>query len=363
MAVLISLGAGFFLLLLLAAPSAWEELKHPRSASNGQSRGLGEWLSGGFSSFRVAILFFWMSAFGIPAFVLVAAAVWHFAYPDGHSYVYALYTWFGKEDRLELILRSGPIVASAAVLVTTIGKSIFKSASTVLDTVLDVDNYLRTSPATGTPRAAVVERYAALLRYLHTYRAPDGRGYDRIVIVAHSLGSLISADVLRFLNHNKIPALTRYAYDGRQPGSIPLRLFTMGSPLRQLLNRFFPNLYLYIRPVPDDSGEAPAVPVPAPPAGIPSQAAPDPSDLALQKWVNGYRSGDYVGRYLWLDGWVKRTDGPDSDGAFPNPPLAEYATDLKTERVEACIGLGAHTHYWDRSAPDIAERLDELIRA
>ena len=29
---------------------------------------------------------------------------------------------------------------------------------------------------------------------------------------------------------------------------------------------------------------------------------------------------------------------------------------------EMCIGLGAHTHYWDRSAPEVAAHLDKLIR-
>jgi hypothetical protein len=29
---------------------------------------------------------------------------------------------------------------------------------------------------------------------------------------------------------------------------------------------------------------------------------------------------------------------------------------------EMCIGAGAHTHYWDQSAPDIAEKLDDLIK-
>jgi hypothetical protein len=30
-------------------------------------------------------------------------------------------------------------------------------------------------------------------------------------------------------------------------------------------------------------------------------------------------------------------------------------------RVESCIGPGAHTHYWDRTAPDVAQKLNELI--
>ena len=29
--------------------------------------------------------------------------------------------------------------------------------------------------------------------------------------------------------------------------------------------------------------------------------------------------------------------------------------------AEFCIGAGAHTHYWDDTAPDIAEALNELI--
>lgn len=361
LAVLLSLGIATLLLLLLAGPSARQEMVHPLKAANGKSRWLGEWLSGAFSSFRVAIAFFWLAAFGVPLFCIVAGTICYFRGPHLHSYMYTLYTWAGHEWTLELVRRSGPIVASAMVLLVTAGKPIFKSLSTVLDTVLDVDNYLRTSPAKNTPRAEVVERYAALLRFLYTYRGADGRGYDRIVIVAHSLGSLISADVLRFLNRNRIPGLTLYAYAGKAPGSIPMRLFTMGSPLRQLLNRFFPNLYLYIRPVPDDSGEDPSVEVPAPPAGIPEQASPRPAELALQTWVNNYRSGDYVGRSVWLDDWMKRTTGNDNLGAFPNPVQAERSTDPSGERVEACIGLGAHTHYWDRTAPDVAEQLDELV--
>ena len=45
-----------------------------------------------------------------------------------------------------------------------------------------------------------MERYVSLLDYLSDYKDPaDGKSYDRIVIVAHSLGALISADLLRFL--------------------------------------------------------------------------------------------------------------------------------------------------------------------
>ena len=39
----------------------------------------------------------------------------------------------------------------------------------------------------------------------------------------------------------------------------------------------------------------------------------------------------------------------------------ESVTDAPITRREFCIGAGAHTHYWDRTAPQIAVQLDELI--
>jgi hypothetical protein len=98
----------------------------------------------------------------------------------------------------------GPITF-AMVSNTLIGfallAAIAKGAQTVLATVLDVDTYLRTSPIYATPRATIFERYVSTLRYLRTYRGDDAenKGYDSIVIVAHSLGALISADLLYYL--------------------------------------------------------------------------------------------------------------------------------------------------------------------
>jgi hypothetical protein len=37
------------------------------------------------------------------------------------------------------------------------------------------------------------------------------------------------------------------------------------------------------------------------------------------------------------------------------------AEDPEETRREACIGPGAHTHYWDDTAPDVAAFLDDLI--
>src|ERR1700683_179602 len=72
---------------------------------------------------------------------------------------------------------------------------------------------------------------------------PDGRGYDSIVIVAHSLGTLISADLLRFLFAEGDPELWPLGLatkrrggkksQNSQHGKIPIKLLTMGSPIRQ----------------------------------------------------------------------------------------------------------------------------------
>ncbi|MGF7179073.1 hypothetical protein [Tunturiibacter psychrotolerans] len=58
--------------------------------------------------------------------------------------------------------------------------------------VLDVDTYLRDTPREAPPRARIFERYMSTIRYIARFRDAEGQGYDEIVIVAHSLGALIS---------------------------------------------------------------------------------------------------------------------------------------------------------------------------
>lgn len=129
----------------------------------------------------------------------------------------------------------------------------------------------------------------------------------------------------------------------------------MGSPLRQLLSRFFPHLYRWVREVPDGGGELSTIRMLGDP--IDAAATPPVTELGVAQWINYYRSGDYVGRSIWEDDWYLRTAA--GGGAFPTVP--DIFKDPAKTRVEACIGLGAHTHYWDRTAPDVAIRLDLLI--
>jgi hypothetical protein len=137
----------------------------------------------------------------------------------------------------------------------------------------------------------------------------------------------------------------------------------MGSPLRQLLNRFFPYLYDWVRETPDNGDTEMGPPLREPPNQLDSSPGsallPDPADLGIQRWVNAYRSGDYVGRSLWLNEWYRRTRGGDENGSYPDG--IEVVTDAAQTRIEFCIGAGAHTHYWDDTAPDIAQVLGQLL--
>jgi len=46
---------------------------------------------------------------------------------------------------------------------------------------------------------------------------------------------------------------------------------------------------------------------------------------------------------------------------FPQPIYVARDNAAQPLREEMCIGAGAHQHYWDQSAPDIAQKLDDLI--
>jgi hypothetical protein len=353
----IILGLLFWGLLLMALwliPSIYSEMQPPRRSDNPTSKRMGSWLSRGLDVSKMSTLLIWVAAFAVPAILvgmewLVGSSalktVFKKHFPDFYymqlaKWIHFVSTWLTNLTTT-ILLSIGALAGSLALLAY-----LAKSGSSVLGIILDVDNYLRTSPKGATPRARIMERYVSLLGYLSDYKDPvDGKGYDRIVIVAHSLGALISVDLLRFL---KV-----------QFGSptIELRLFTMGNPLRQLLNRFFPYLYQWVHPIPDNSlSPLPCVAQDRPVPFIDPGESPDPNLLGVKKWVSAYRSGDYVGRSVWLNEWYYRED-PAQPGdvyvAKENPPGG---------REEMCIGAGAHQHYWDQSAPDIAEKLDELIQ-
>jgi hypothetical protein len=205
---------------------------------------------------------------------------------------------------------------------------------TAVRVALDVDNYMREFPREATPRSRIFCRYASLLRYLCNWRDSRGRGYRAIVIIAHSQGTVITVDLLRFLKRQKKDSLVR-----ELP---PVYLLTAGSPLRQLYGWRFPHLYEWAY-----HSEKTVNPM------IPTDLRPDPRELVkVKRWVNLYRSGDYVGRFFW---------GPLADGKLWFPGL-ECADDGLT-RLELCINAGSHNHYFDADGAEVGKRLDELITA
>lgn len=108
---------------------------------------------------------------GLPlVLAFVAAALYYFLDTFGHPKIWA-----------------SALAAGVAGLV----------ASFLVPYVGDVVRYARATPATVAKREAIRERGLQLLRALHAEK--DWRGkytYDRIVVVAHSLGSIISYDLL-----------------------------------------------------------------------------------------------------------------------------------------------------------------------
>jgi hypothetical protein len=317
------------------------------------TKGIGNWLNNGFLLILGPgdVIISW----GIPILFLVGTI-------DGISLLGG-----NKESLLihffpwmkEIAKSTGPLLAVVAGLLTASATSLIAFGGRlnqislglrgVLDSVLDVDNYLRLHPREDNPSARIYARYVSLLRYLCHETTPDKTSYDAFVIVAHSQGTVISADLLRFLKVDPDPALAQIEK------SQNVYLFTMGSPIRQLYSFAFPHLYQWAiqDPVSTDMS-----------LKIPAHANPSPQDLlGVRTWVNTFRSGDYVGRYLWrsdraIDQWltVNLKEPPNQDS------LSYISEDPDYIRREFCLGVGAHTHYWDKTAPEVAQEIDRLIR-
>jgi hypothetical protein len=245
-----------------------------------------------------------------------------------------------------LFLNSGPLTSAfgSVILLLAIGylflarlvDPIIAGLRGGLDIALDVLNYLRPRPKEDTPRARILGRYASLLRYVVDWRDPrkPEEGYARIVILAHSQGSVISSDVLRALALEGVAEtnqLERLRADPADRDGVAVRLFTMGSPLRQMYAARFPDLYAW------DAG-----------------ADPRDNHRGLESWWNVYRSGDYVGRMLF------RSEA-DPDRYVPGGEFVAVKDGEELPVREVCLGPGAHTHYWDETAPGVIRDLDRLI--
>jgi hypothetical protein len=324
--------------LLVLAPSLLEELSPSANVDvHGTGRGasvwserLGTWLSGGMRCLgRTFAALVPIGALAGGAFYL-AFVLQQFA--DTVGVTGALAHWLAgilENFQGDTLVSAGKWLAGGALTIAALGTRFTQTLGRLrvaLDAVLDIDNYFGDPRNRQPPRARIYSRFASLLAYLR-----DG-GYARIVIVSHSQGSVISADLLRYLHaQRRLPDVV---------GAIPVALVTVGSPLRDLYAARFPLLYEWM-----GSNE-----------GGFTTAAPSASDLGATEWVNACRSGDYVGRFIWTppnDAARFRIAVVDADGNVE----AQRAGD----RTEFCLGAGGHTHYFSNDAVALAVEIDRLI--
>jgi hypothetical protein len=355
--------------------AVWERLRR----EGDRSQRLGRWITHGLRLTGVLIALFYVAVF------LVAPAMTIASWATGVRPAGGLGTW----NHTIVIALGGSLTVAAIALVAFRGRleRLTFGLRPAVDLLLQMDNYLRTHPAEATPRARIAERYVSVLRYLCHWRDPNGRPYDAIILVAHSQGAVITADLLNFVQREEDPDLEpirRPLANGAPDGTgRRLYLFTMGSPLRQLYSQWLPHLFGWVR---GETGDGVSRPLPAVPRepwmllprledghrvlapAIPDGAAPDPYAMGLTRWVNAYRSGDYVGRAHWRHAvdefdWIYRPAPPDAATRFVSdvPPITYVSEDAHRSRRELCIGAGAHTHYWDATAKGIAIELDLLI--
>jgi hypothetical protein len=219
-----------------------------------------------------------------------------------------------------------------------------------LDAALDVDNHFREFPRRAIPRARIVSRYVAVLKRI------AAQDYERIVIVSHSQGTVISADLLRYMKERAADAAASGHPDdaanlwNRIAGRITL--VTAGCPLRQLYAARFPEMYDWVL---CEHG---------------ATMGPRAADLGVERWVNVYATGDYVGRWLWSrsarPGEYPISEIDDVAGREIYPPTQIHAGDWRTlmggaTEKDVSVGAGAHTHYFALDQAAMASIVDALI--
>ena len=249
--------------------------------------------------------------------------------------------------------------ASATAAITVLGGLLSRYLPGIrapLDVALDVDNHFREFPRKGIPRARIFSRFAALLRHVHE------QGYERIVIVAHSQGTVLTAEMLRYLHaraaqpaDNGEAALLGRELQGR------LQLMTAGCPLRQLYASRFPVLYPWVLESQQEQTED----------GAQERCGPTIEAIGVQRWVNVYTTGDYVGRWLWSRKPAEGEDVSDTILDTLSEPLDVYRAEqhisaartrlASRTHMDVCLGTGAHTHYFESDQGLVAALIDGLI--
>jgi len=356
LALVLLLLSGFVILVFL--PSLLVELRVTRSLLSAR---LGCWLSRGYCSIeRMVGWWSWllMALLLVAGTVLAASQVLWWAGHDPQRLV-AWPTLVGVARQVLSIIEPAlgtaapdssntalallvKVLTGGAVGLIAVGGMAFKKIRALrgpLDAALDVDNHFREFPRKAISRVRIVERYAALLQQVVAL------GYHRVVIVSHSQGTVITADLLRYLQQRErllpvgLPADDDpWVQLGRQLTARQVRLLTVGSPLRQLYALRFPVMYDWVL---------------APQGG---QRGPAPAALGVARWVNLWGSGDYVGRWLWAA----------ESNAHP-PALQRPGDDYSTAPCsgpawrDECVGADAHTHYFELEKTAVTQAIVELL--
>lgn len=318
------------------------------------ARRLGRWLTAGYRRLDRAVLAVVVLA-AVLAPLVVYVLIFGRAGPlhsVGSSELTDCLAYASQTLLKPLVLSAAGIAAALAALGGLLSRYL-PGLRAPLDIALDIDNYFREFPRRSIPRARIFSRYAALLDHIAT------RGYERVVVVSHSQGTVISAELLRFLSQpgDRDAAVAAPAERLRDKLGCDVRLLTLGCPLRQLYAARFPSLYGWIL------------------AGHAGGNGPQASDIGVERWANAFTSGDYVGRWLWSSPrWAGDAIGEPmvdtvqpatfgrTDAYAPFDPMPPAVHPLASAReLEVCLGAGAHTHYFEPNQASVAWLIDHLI--
>ncbi len=361
-AVVLLVLLGFVSLVFL--PSVLREL---RLAGEPDPSRLGRWLTTGYRAVEQLVrLWAWPVALGalLVALLLLQAQLQRTGWVQlegGHlkSALDGLAVWDQQAQMLsdrwlgKLVL----LMAGGAAGLLALGKVAIRQLQAVrapLDAVLDVDNHFREFPRNAISRVHIIERYVALLDHLRQ------QGYTRLVLVAHSQGTVITAELLRYLQQRPLLQKGRQGGQAAPPGqvdmeqlrqwldSIDLRLLTMGCPLRQLYALRFPALY----PWPVAQLHDPQ---------HPGWRGPRPAELGVRHWSNLWGTGDYVGRWLWAaEQGVEPVPLQLDESRYAGAGVQGADAQGRSWKDQA-LGADAHTHYFDLEQRDVAAELVSLV--
>ncbi|HEX5125797.1 MAG TPA: hypothetical protein VFW00_03575 [Rhodocyclaceae bacterium] len=337
-------------LLITFVPSVLSELK----ATKDKSERLGRWLTNGYRwlDFGIAIVVFTGVLCSLIVGLQFLSSGMHMHWPVLPDMLRGVVDRWRmlSSNLLDLMVYTA---ASATLAFSGIGGWLSRHVPALrapLDAALDVDNHFREFPSRAIPRARIFSRYVALLTHV------SRQGYDRIVVVSHSQGTVISAELFRYMKEraaiNPNDAVGMIWKNIRNK----LRLFTAGSPLRQLYAARFPVMYDWV--LRENQADV---------------MGPLPGDVGVDVWVNAYATGDYVGRWIWSRGANPKADnicsqidsGPHGQQKYEPEfglPVKPFTSPIA---LDVCLGAGAHTHYFDKDngkvAPKVAALVDALV--